>query len=680
MRLAAKHVLLVPAHITAALHGLPVHLRARAAPALPPGVPALAPVVTSDARDLDTCMSLLSRKLLSLPRAPINARVVVVGASDTGLSTLELLLAHPDVYFTSLTLVSPDGLPYLADEVTPCLPWSLAHDPARVRRSGLASRVRVVEEAVVAVDTERDVVRLGSGALLAFDCLVIATGLVDGTAAAVGADAWKLERERDTARMARALGLDLLTVGTAPANNEADKDDEPAPDANADTNADADAEAGPDADSALVAPRGPVAGLVTVRTERDADQLLRLVRARPPACAVVYGCTLRAVVLLGALLDAGVPGDALVWAHPQPADAAAWAAGDEVVADTVRAALRGRGVTILPLTRLDAVRCTREGALARLICTNLDADAQFAVDCGLCLCAADVDADPHMLAALAAVSAAYDGRLLVDRGLRVCGIDKGNVLAAGSLCKFARKLNACAPLADYSPPALGACLARAVVECVDALQAESAPRLDAVRVLGAPGGAEAGRVCGLQYLRVRQEPAEGAPDPEQCQVLTSRMDGRYCKLVFGGRNHALVELVLLAETGPGHQELPLTTLARLVGLPAVFLPAVFACEGDLVAALWSPKTLALAHDALPALRQAAAAALANPGPSGDESAVARLVEAMGEVSGPERVEVARKLAQELDEDKKRAVRASVWEFVVANADHLPGYAVPAVKQ
>lgn len=41
----------------------------------------------------------------------INTRVVVVGASDTGLSCIEKLLLVPYLHFASITLLSSDGLP-----------------------------------------------------------------------------------------------------------------------------------------------------------------------------------------------------------------------------------------------------------------------------------------------------------------------------------------------------------------------------------------------------------------------------------------------------------------------------------------------------------------------------------------------------------------------------------------
>ena len=43
-------------------------------------------------------------------RTAVNLHIVVVGASDTGLSVLESLVLHERLNFTALTLLAPGGL------------------------------------------------------------------------------------------------------------------------------------------------------------------------------------------------------------------------------------------------------------------------------------------------------------------------------------------------------------------------------------------------------------------------------------------------------------------------------------------------------------------------------------------------------------------------------------------
>ena len=53
-----------------------------------------------------------SKKLLSEAKIVKNARIVVIGASDTGISFVEALLSITYLQFTNITLIAPGGLPH----------------------------------------------------------------------------------------------------------------------------------------------------------------------------------------------------------------------------------------------------------------------------------------------------------------------------------------------------------------------------------------------------------------------------------------------------------------------------------------------------------------------------------------------------------------------------------------
>uniref|UniRef100_A0A7S1KSD1 Cilia- and flagella-associated protein 61 N-terminal domain-containing protein n=1 Tax=Percolomonas cosmopolitus TaxID=63605 RepID=A0A7S1KSD1_9EUKA len=53
----------------------------------------------------------ITQRLMSEPKTENHSRIVVVGASKTGLSFIKTLVMIPYLYFTNITLVSPDGIP-----------------------------------------------------------------------------------------------------------------------------------------------------------------------------------------------------------------------------------------------------------------------------------------------------------------------------------------------------------------------------------------------------------------------------------------------------------------------------------------------------------------------------------------------------------------------------------------
>jgi len=48
--------------------------------------------------------------MLATPKISNNTRIVVVGASDTGISFIESLLTIKEVNFTHITLLAPGGI------------------------------------------------------------------------------------------------------------------------------------------------------------------------------------------------------------------------------------------------------------------------------------------------------------------------------------------------------------------------------------------------------------------------------------------------------------------------------------------------------------------------------------------------------------------------------------------
>jgi len=54
-------------------------------------------------------LAFTTKRLLSLNKISNNTRIVVVGASDTGISFIESLLSLKYINFTNITLLAPGG-------------------------------------------------------------------------------------------------------------------------------------------------------------------------------------------------------------------------------------------------------------------------------------------------------------------------------------------------------------------------------------------------------------------------------------------------------------------------------------------------------------------------------------------------------------------------------------------
>ncbi|XP_034238392.1 cilia- and flagella-associated protein 61-like [Thrips palmi] len=138
------------------------------------------PLSASDRREPPYALFLSTPRLVALPKATVNVRVVVVGASDTALSFLEtLVFSAPEVRYNNLTLVSAHGLRGetdlgpLADRF---LPHRGRYDYRQLARLQLGAWVNVVTGMVTKIHRAERIVEVDGKTALPYDYLFLFCG------------------------------------------------------------------------------------------------------------------------------------------------------------------------------------------------------------------------------------------------------------------------------------------------------------------------------------------------------------------------------------------------------------------------------------------------------------------------------------------------------------------------
>jgi NADH dehydrogenase FAD-containing subunit len=124
---------------------------------------------------------MISKKFLSEPKQSVNNRIIVVGASDTGISTIESLITIKNLNFTNLTLLAPGGLITMNanSQYDMTKPASTNYTLREMKNLMLEARVTVMDAKMVKIDKHNKKIHIDKDAVMSYDLLVVTVGLID---------------------------------------------------------------------------------------------------------------------------------------------------------------------------------------------------------------------------------------------------------------------------------------------------------------------------------------------------------------------------------------------------------------------------------------------------------------------------------------------------------------------
>ena len=134
-----------------------------------------------DEKESDFCLIYLSKKMLVEARIANNNRIVVIGASDTGISFIESLLSIRYLEFSYIYLVAPGGLLYhhIEKEIDNMKVSINNYQLKELKKLLLEKRIKIINSTVKDIKPKQKYIQFADDTILNYDYLVLTLGLQD---------------------------------------------------------------------------------------------------------------------------------------------------------------------------------------------------------------------------------------------------------------------------------------------------------------------------------------------------------------------------------------------------------------------------------------------------------------------------------------------------------------------
>ncbi|XP_059138560.1 cilia- and flagella-associated protein 61-like isoform X3 [Physella acuta] len=621
-----------------------VPVRARRQIEYPEGLGINGPSERVKKKVLPFALNHINRKLVLEPKVTINARIVVIGASDVGLTFLETLVFCPHLKFNNITLISPHGIP---GDMTPnemrdsVLGESYCFTKDDFAKMALRTWVNVVYGKMSGINRTKKQVIVNGVDIVPFDHLIICTGLQYQVPSPTGVTEGQLLPLETLAQLANRR-----YTGQVPPN------------------------------------------LYLINDTFDAAvALYRVEHNLQNKSIVVYGNSIDSYTFIQTLLKSGIKGENLILVEPPAIDGVSPFNNPEIEDELVRC-LEESGVTVCFDCFLANWNNGEGGAGHEIKSISISNATDFqSFSCDALFCFFKKDVNLFSFKAMNSECLVYDGKLVINATFHTNDV---SIRAAGPLTKFSRKYHCEAwTHANFNSREIGIALASEMLRLFDpTLEPCTEPPeepLNLIPMYRNPKVVSAYLPGDYHYFHVYKPCVpttlqQMMAKPDYGQVLVTGKLGSeqdYMRLHFNQYN--TVETITCMSRKP----FPKDNFLCLYGVHERMLNNLFVRykEGlitDFYKYLMEPWAMAIYHDRFPDLRDEIRELLIS-----NEDEKAATIEDLARQLVDEEIGFTQDQRKELMSayiatGAKRAVETRLLNFIGYNHYHLPMYAKPGM--